>query len=139
MKSCIIFVVLFIFIVNFFSNVSSFAQEKLQVMTTKKVLSCSKRSKVGDTLHMQYTGVLKSNGVKFDSSYDRGHPFIFKIGHGQAIQGWDQGLLDICEGEERKLIIPPSYAYGDVGAGDVIPPQATLLMDVKCDKIISDE
>ncbi|CAF3877101.1 unnamed protein product [Rotaria sordida] len=80
-------------------------------------------------------GVLKSNGEKFDSSYDRGHPFVFKIGYGQAIKGWDQGLLDMCEGEQRKLIIPPSYAYGDVGAGGVIPPGATLLMDVVCEKI----
>lgn len=101
-----------------------------------------------------FQGVLKSNGQKFDSSYDRGHPFIFDIGAGQAIRGWDEGLLksvhervssskpffsstlsSICEGEERKLIIPPSYAYGDAGAGDVIPPGATLLMDVKCEKI----
>lgn len=94
------------------ADVFSFAYEKLQVMTTKKVPDCNRRSKVGDTLYMQYTvnvrfslsrpiesgdvlqGVLKSNGVKFDSSYDRGQPFVFTIGKRQAIQGWDQGLLE---------------------------------------------
>ncbi|CAF2792511.1 unnamed protein product [Rotaria sp. Silwood2] len=104
-------------------------------MTTKKIENCSRRSKVGDTLYMQYIGHLQSNGEIFDSSYDRGYPFVFKIGYGQAIKGWDQGLINICEGEQRKLIIPPSYAYGDVGAGNVIPPGATLLMDVTCEKI----
>lgn len=94
--------------------IDGFAEEKLQVLTTKKVADCQRRSKVGDTLYMQYTvclslqvsiesllslflslqGVLKSNGVKFDSSYDRGQPFVFKIGAGQAIRGWDQGLLE---------------------------------------------
>jgi len=127
-----------IIIYNFFPCVLTLATDKLQVMTTKKVENCNYKSKVGDTLHMQYTGVLKSNGQKFDSSYDRGHPFVFKIGHGQVIKGWDIGLLDICEGEHRKLIIPPSYAYGDAGAGDVIPPGATLLQDVICEKIERD-
>ncbi|CAF0947809.1 unnamed protein product [Rotaria sordida] len=135
MKSILVFCLLLILINCLFPYVLSLAEEKLQVMTIKKVENCSKRSKVGDTLYMQYTGVLKSNGEKFDSSYDRGHPFVFKIGYGQAIKGWDQGLLNMCEGEQRKLIIPPSYAYGDVGAGGVIPPGATLLMDVVCEKI----
>ncbi|CAF1095018.1 unnamed protein product [Rotaria magnacalcarata] len=131
-------ILLLILINCIFPYVLSLAEEKLQVMTTKKIANCNRRSKVGDTLYMQYTGILKSNGQKFDSSYDRGHPFVFKIGFQQAIKGWDQGLLNICEGEERKLIIPPSYAYGDVGAGDVIPPGATLLMDVLCEKIEND-
>ena len=89
----------------------------------------------------------------FDSSYDRGQPFVFKIGHGQAIKGWDQDLLRwvsslsskefffyhiwfrICQGEHRKLIFHLSFSCGDVGAGGVIPPEATLLMGVICDEI----
>ncbi|KAG5666191.1 hypothetical protein PVAND_017824 [Polypedilum vanderplanki] len=64
-------------------------------------------------------------------SYDRDQPFTFQIGAGQVIKGWDQGLLDMCVGEKRKLTIPPSLGYGDRGAGNVIPGGATLIFDVE--------
>ena len=67
-----------------------------------------------------YTGKLE-DGTEFDSSVGRGEPFTFTLGVGQVIKGWDQGLLDMCEGEKRKLIIPSHLGYGDKGAGAKIP------------------
>jgi FKBP-type peptidyl-prolyl cis-trans isomerase len=75
-----------------------------------------------------YKGTLQSDGSKFDSSYDRGKPFRFTIGKGQVIKGWDQGLLDMCIGEGRKLIIPPNLAYGNRPMGNTIPAGSTLSM-----------
>ncbi|XP_039763323.1 FK506-binding protein 2 [Pararge aegeria] len=91
---------------------------------------CSTKSKNGDMLTMHYTGTL-DNGNKFDSSFDREQPFTFQIGVGQVIKGWDQGLLDMCVGEKRKLTIPASLGYGERGAGNVIPPHATLHFEVE--------
>ena len=70
------------------------------------------------------------DGTKFDSSFDRQRPFTFELGVGQVIPGWDQGLAGVCPGEERHLVVPADLAYGDRGAGDVIPPGATLLFDI---------
>ena len=69
--------------------------------------------------------------VIFLCSYDRDQPFNFQLGAGQVIKGWDQGLLDMCVGEKRKLVIPPHLGYGDRGAGNVIPGDATLFFDVE--------
>ncbi|XP_023247808.1 FK506-binding protein 2 isoform X2 [Copidosoma floridanum] len=91
---------------------------------------CDVKSKINDQLTMHYTGTLK-DGTKFDSSLDRDQPFTFQLGVGQVIKGWDKGLIDMCEGEKRKLIIPPELGYGDRGAGNVIPPHATLFFDVE--------
>lgn len=76
---------------------------------------------------MHYLGKLV-DGTEFDSSYTRNQPLPFLLGAGQVIKGWDQGLLDMCVGEKRKLTIPPELAYGKSGAGNVIPPDATLSM-----------
>jgi peptidylprolyl isomerase len=88
----------------------------------------------GQTCVMHYTGWLYENGTKgkkFDSSVDRGQPFEFKIGVGQVIRGWDEGVATMKVGGKRTLIIPPELGYGARGAGGVIPPNATLIFDVE--------
>merc|ERR1711981_701711 len=100
----------------------------LQVEVTKEV-RCQDKAKTGDKVTVHYGGFLQ-DGKKFDSSFDRAQPFTFTIGVGQVIPGWDQGLIGVCKGEERHLVVPSPLAYGDRGAGDVIPPGATLLFDI---------
>ncbi len=90
--------------------------------------------KNGQTCVMHYTGWLWENGAKgkkFDSSHDRGRPFSFKIGVGQVIRGWDEGVASMKVGGKRQLMIPPDLGYGARGAGGAIPPNATLLFEVE--------
>lgn len=88
----------------------------------------------GQTCVVHYTGWLLNGGArgtKFDSSVDRGQPFEFPIGRGRVIRGWDEGVASMKVGGKRTLIIPPDLGYGANGAGDVIPPHATLVFDVE--------
>jgi peptidylprolyl isomerase len=84
----------------------------------------------GALITAHYLGTLE-DGTKFDSSYDRGQPFQFLLGAGQVIQGWDLGVLGMKVGGKRKLTIAPDLAYGSTGAGDLIPPDATLFFEIE--------
>lgn len=87
-------------------------------------------ARAGQNVSVHYTGWL-TTGEKFDSSRDRGQPFTFRLGAGQVIQGWDQGVAGMRVGGQRRLIIPSTMGYGASGAAGVIPPNATLIFDVE--------
>ena len=76
--------------------------------------NCDRKAMNGQMLTMHYTGTLE-DGTKFDSSVDRNEPFQFQIGVGQVIRGWEEGVVGMCIGEKRKLIVPPELGYGDQG------------------------
>ncbi|ESO90124.1 hypothetical protein LOTGIDRAFT_192237 [Lottia gigantea] len=118
------------------SAVSS--SKKLQIGVKKRPEVCNEKSTKGDVLSMHYSGKLE-DGTEFDSSYSRSQPFTFTLGSGQVIKGWDQGLLNMCVGEKRKLVIPSELAYGARGAPPKIPPLATLTFEVELLKINSDK
>jgi FKBP-type peptidyl-prolyl cis-trans isomerase len=87
-------------------------------------------AKAGDSVQVHYTGWL-TEGKKFDSSVDRGSPFVFKLGAGMVIKGWDEGVAGMKVGGKRQLHIPAELGYGARGAGDAIPPNAELIFDVE--------
>lgn len=105
------------------------AAEDLKIDVTHSV-ECERKTKKGDKLSMHYRGTLLANGKQFDASYDRGQPFSFKLGAGQVIKGWDQGLLDMCIGDKRTLTIPPELGYGQRNMGP-IPAGSTLVFETE--------
>jgi len=91
-------------------------------------------AQAGQRVSVHYTGWLYQNGEQgsqFDSSKDRGQPFVFPLGAGHVIKGWDEGVQGMAVGGTRRLVIPPELGYGARGAGGVIPPNATLLFEVE--------
>ena len=110
------------------SQSQSAVENPLQVIDLK--IGSGKEVKSGDKIEVNYLGTLE-NGTKFDSSYDRNEPLPLTIGVGQVIKGWDIGILGMKVGGKRKLIIPSNLAYGERGAGGLIPPNATLIFEVE--------
>lgn len=106
---------------------SSKPSEELKIEDAK--VGTGNAVKSGDTIVIHYKGTLE-NGTQFDSSYDRGQPFETKIGVGEVIKGWDEGVVGMKVGGKRKLIIPPSLGYGDQIVGS-IPANSTLIFDVE--------
>lgn len=105
-------------------EITEFKIEDIEVGTGAEVKS-------GDRVVIHYTGTFADDGEKFDSSVDRGIPFETVIGVGHVIEGWDKGVIGMKVGGKRKLFIPYTMAYGDEGAGDVIPPGADLIFEVE--------
>jgi len=103
-------------------NIQNMKVEILQQGTGEPV-------KNGDKVTVNYVGTLE-DGTKFDSSIDRGQPFTFTPGEGSVIQGWELGVVGMKVGEKRKLTVPPELAYGEQGAGGIIPPNATLIFEI---------
>jgi len=98
--------------------------------------SCDRKAKNGDLISMHYKGNLfdvetKTVGKEFDSSHNRKQTFDFKLGAGQVIPGWEQGVPGMCVGEKRKLTVPPALAYGDQGFANLIPPKSTLVFEIE--------
>ena len=88
------------------------------------------QAEAGKTVSVHYTGKLQ-DGKVFDSSISRGEPITFPLGRGRVIKGWDEGIALMKVGGKAQLVIPPHLAYGESGAGGIIPPNATLVFDVE--------
>ena len=118
----------------------SASEDKAEMITELQIIDVVEgegaTASSGQMVVVHYTGWLyepgadEDKGTKFDSSRDRDDPFMFPLGQGRVIQGWDQGFAGMQVGGKRTLIIPPHMGYGERGAGAVIPPGATLLFDV---------
>lgn len=112
-------------------------QNITELVKKDTVLGEGREAEAGFNVTVHYTGWLydpskpDGKGTKFDSSLDRHDPFVFFLGGGQVIQGWDEGFAGMKVGGKRTLIIPPNMGYGAGGAGGVIPPNATLIFDVE--------
>ena len=110
--------------------VAAAAAGEVQIETTFMPSTCATRAKNGDKLQVHYRGKLV-DGKQFDASYDRGQPLPVTLGSRQVIVGWEEGLVGMCLGEKRTLVIPPEKGYGKRGAGNVIPPDATLIFETE--------
>ena len=119
------------------SKESAMTQNVTELIKKDTVQGEGREAEAGFNVTVHYTGWLydpskpDGKGKKFDSSVDRHEPFVFFLGGGQVIQGWEEGFSGMKVGGKRTLIIPPNMGYGAYGAGGVIPPNATLIFDVE--------
>jgi FKBP-type peptidyl-prolyl cis-trans isomerase FkpA len=119
------------------TTVSKFGAKVTELQIVDEKPGTGAEAVAGKAVIVHYTGWLyepgavDGHGAKFDSSRDRGVPFGFVLGAGKVIKGWDEGVAGMKVGGRRTLVIPPGKAYGERGAGGVIPPGATLLFDVE--------
>ena len=119
------------------TTVSKFGAKVTELQIIDQRQGTGAEAVAGKVVLVHYTGWLydpstpDGHGAKFDSSVDRGVPFDFFLGKGKVIKGWDEGVSGMKVGGKRTLVIPPQKAYGERGAGGVIPPGATLLFDVE--------
>ena len=116
----------FIFILIFISKITLSADLEIKNNIEGYGVEILNHSKI----KVHYIGTLE-DGTKFDSSYDRGEPFSFQIGLRQVIEGWETGIIGMKVGGKRTLIIPPELGYGERGAGELIPPNSTLIFDIE--------
>jgi len=119
------------------SKENAMSEKVNQLIIKDTLVGNGREAEAGFNVTVHYTGWLydpskpEGKGTKFDSSVERHEPFVFFLGSGQVIQGWDQGFAGMKVGGKRTLIIPPDMGYGAYGAGGVIPPNATLIFDVE--------
>ena len=130
-----IFIALFCFIFISKANEIITTDSGLQIKEIKRIDNCESKAEIGSLLSVHYTGYFV-NGTKFDSSYDRNEPLTLILGNCPTtlIRGWVEGLQGMCDGEKRKLIIPPQLGYGEKGKGK-IPGNTTLHFDVELTKM----
>lgn len=116
---------------------TAMTQNSNELVKIDTLVGQGREAEPGFNVTVHYTGWLydaskpDNKGEKFDSSVDRKEPFVFFLGGGQVIQGWDEGFAGMKVGGKRTLVIPPHMGYGEYGAGGVIPPNATLVFDVE--------
>lgn len=119
------------------SKETAMTQNITELVKNDTLVGEGREAEAGFNITVNYTGWLydpskaDGKGTKFDSSLDRREPFVFFLGGGQVIQGWDEGFAGMKVGGKRTLVIPPNMGYGVHGAGSVIPPNATLIFDVE--------
>ncbi|GAC1351264.1 MAG: hypothetical protein NVS3B20_11090 [Polyangiales bacterium] len=119
------------------ASVSSASNPKAEDQLIKEdlVVGNGETAIKGAAVSVHYVGTLL-DGTKFDSSLDRGKPFVFTVGKGSVIRGWDEGVLGMREGGKRKLVVPPHLAYGDRGQPPTIPPHATLVFEIELLRVV---
>lgn len=111
------------------------AQKGAKVEKTDITVGDGAEAIAGKKVTVHYTGTLKSDGSKFDSSLDRNEPFTFTLGAGEVIKGWDQGVAGMKVGGKRKLVIPAVLAYGEASPSEAIPPNSDLVFEVELLKV----
>ncbi|XP_064652513.1 FK506-binding protein 2-like [Lineus longissimus] len=124
--------IIFLICILFGTSLSKKNQKNLEIIVQHEPAVCTGKAANGDKVFVHYTGVLEATGAVFDSSKQQGRePISFTLGKNMVIQGWEQGIVGMCVGEKRKLIIGPELAYGKQGRPPMIPGDSTLVFDTE--------